>query len=71
VNNLSNGKIVTQKVNLAWLAELATSKARIDREEIDYVRYSAGLLLLLPALERRRTFLYTQTAADLHVSCVL
>ena len=71
MNSLSNGKIVTEKVNLAWLAELAISKARIEREEIDYVRYPAGMRLLLPALKRGRTFLDTQTAADLHVSCVL
>jgi hypothetical protein len=49
MNNLSNGKIVTEKVNLAWFAELAISKARIDKGEIDYVRYSAGMLLLIPA----------------------
>jgi hypothetical protein len=51
LNNPCNVKIVTEKDNLAWLAELAISKARIDKEEIDYVRYSAGMLLLLPAAE--------------------
>jgi hypothetical protein len=66
MNSLSNGKIVTEKVNLAWLAELAISKARIDKEEIDYVRYPAGMMLLLPAakgvvlsLTPRQQMIYT------------
>jgi len=31
MNNLSNGKIVTQMVNLAWLAELAIHESK-DRQ---------------------------------------
>ena len=49
LNSLGNGKIVTEKVNLASSQGSLYIRARRDKGGIDQARSSAGMLLLLLA----------------------